>query len=446
MLAEAAEAAEDFLLIVHSGQFGPEVRSGLDLAELRQILNRSRARVTGLIVDDPAAGPASWPPDVRPHQFQFEIRAERTKQLIDTGLLARLARVITEGISGAGPVLSPFDLTNWLTGCVTDAWGDGSRFALTRNAAYAAQPNVTTPTRGLTDLQSAVDLIESSTTGSLDNIIDELSDRAHRDPDVHVEAALGLALWRRYLGHHQPADLDGAIEHLARLPGSSYISGPEPAIAHIRLTLAHALLFRIALQGPTVGSDLKKAIEAADTAVRMYRHLYERDPAEYRSALNEAVLALGSIATMRGDHELAADLFTEATGRNEQVLGPNHKDTINALANLASSLQALGRDDEAVNVRVRILQAREHTVGPDHPDTLDAMGNLATAYQAADQLNEAIDLLERVVAVRGPAFRSDHPRAVSTAEILAGMYESAGRRDDARALLAQAGIEPDEPQ
>jgi hypothetical protein len=76
----------------------------------------------------------------------------------------------------------------------------------------------------------------------------------------------------------------------------------------------------------------------------------------------------------------------------EQVLGPDHPNTLVAREELGLAYQAAGRTDEAITLHEQNLAARERVLGPDHPDTLNPRGSLAAAYQAAGRTGEARDL------------------------------------------------------
>ncbi|WP_285529795.1 tetratricopeptide repeat protein [Streptomyces lavendulae] len=50
-------------------------------------------------------------------------------------------------------------------------------------------------------------------------------------------------------------------------------------------------------------------------------------------------------------------------------------------SDLAYALNALGRHQEAADLNATTLAARENMLGPDHPDTLTSRNNLAAAQQ-----------------------------------------------------------------
>ena len=61
----------------------------------------------------------------------------------------------------------------------------------------------------------------------------------------------------------------------------------------------------------------------------------------------------------------------------KKVLGQEHPDTLNSMANLASTFWSQGRWKEAEELGVQVVEARKRVLGQEHPDTLTCMANLA---------------------------------------------------------------------
>ena len=115
----------------------------------------------------------------------------------------------------------------------------------------------------------------------------------------------------------------------------------------------------------------------------------------------------------------------------EDVLGPDHPDTLIARDNLAGAYEDVGRFDEAIELSERVLAEQERVLGPDHPKTLTTRGNLAGAYRSVGRFDEAIELFERVLADQERVLGPDHPDTLGTRNNLAVAYHSAGRFDEA---------------
>jgi tetratricopeptide (TPR) repeat protein len=93
---------------------------------------------------------------------------------------------------------------------------------------------------------------------------------------------------------------------------------------------------------------------------------------------------------------------------------------------------------QAIRLAGPLLADQEQILGPDHPDTLISRGNLALAYQEAGRTAEAIGLYERTLTDMGRIFGPDHPNTLQARNNLANAYQAAGRRDEAEALRHRA--------
>lgn len=62
---------------------------------------------------------------------------------------------------------------------------------------------------------------------------------------------------------------------------------------------------------------------------------------------------------------------------SQRTLGNEHPNTLLAMNNLAVSYGKVGRKQEAIELREKVLEARQRTLSNEHPDTLMAMNNLA---------------------------------------------------------------------
>ena len=131
----------------------------------------------------------------------------------------------------------------------------------------------------------------------------------------------------------------------------------------------------------------------------------------------------------------AIELYKRVLADQEQVLGPDHPDTLTTRNNLAVAYHSAGRFGEAIELCERVLFERERLLGPDHPDTLITRNNLACAYDSAGRFGEAIELYKRVLADQERVLGPDHPDTLTTCNNLAGAYYSVGRFDDAIELF-----------
>ena len=115
----------------------------------------------------------------------------------------------------------------------------------------------------------------------------------------------------------------------------------------------------------------------------------------------------------------------------EDVLGPDHPDTLTVRNNLALAYDSVGRFGEAIDAWEELLLDCQRVLGPDHPDTLTVRNNLAGAYDSVGRFGEAIELFEQVLADRVRVLGPDHPDTLTTRNNLAGAYRSVGRFGEA---------------
>ncbi|KAJ7840633.1 hypothetical protein B0H13DRAFT_2210249 [Mycena leptocephala] len=120
--------------------------------------------------------------------------------------------------------------------------------------------------------------------------------------------------------------------------------------------------------------------------------------------------------------------------KQKQVLGDNHSDTFQAMANLASTYQKLGQFHKAEQLEVVVLEKRKQVLGDDHPDTLLAMGNLASTYQKLGKFHRAEELKVAVLEKRKQVLGDNHPYTLRAMGNLASIYHSLGQSDKAEEL------------
>jgi len=121
----------------------------------------------------------------------------------------------------------------------------------------------------------------------------------------------------------------------------------------------------------------------------------------------------------------------------EQVLGPDHPDTLTTRNSLANAYRAAGRAADAIPLHQQTLAGRERVLGPDHPETLKSRNNLAIAYRAVGQAADAIPLHQQTLADKERVLGLDHPSTLASRNNLAIAYEEAGRAAEAIPLHQQ---------
>ncbi|HEV3448810.1 MAG TPA: serine/threonine-protein kinase, partial [Gemmataceae bacterium] len=153
--------------------------------------------------------------------------------------------------------------------------------------------------------------------------------------------------------------------------------------------------------------------------------------ARLRKTMGVSFMYLGDARTASAQFQAARQLYTEH-------LGPDHPDTLRSMNNLANSYDAIGRSQEALNLREETLQLQKAKLGSDHPDTLGSMNNLANSYQVVGRTQDALNLNEETLQLRKAKLGSDHRDTLGSMGNLAACYEALGRLTDAIKLYEQA--------
>ncbi|RMD42060.1 hypothetical protein DV735_g3066, partial [Chaetothyriales sp. CBS 134920] len=95
---------------------------------------------------------------------------------------------------------------------------------------------------------------------------------------------------------------------------------------------------------------------------------------------------------INGDHsQTAAGMSQEVLAKQQQLLGEDHPDTIDAMSSLASTLHAQGKLEEAARIQKEVLAKRQQLLGEDHPGTIDAMNKLASIHHDQGRQEEEPD-------------------------------------------------------
>nr|WP_267882412.1 tetratricopeptide repeat protein [Streptomyces flavovirens] len=113
-----------------------------------------------------------------------------------------------------------------------------------------------------------------------------------------------------------------------------------------------------------------------------------------------------SADSLTSQHDRAVDLAedghsNEALALFEQVA----RATLDTLHALTFTYEQLDREQEALDLRERVAEARTRVLGPEDPDTLESLHQLAVSYGVAGRAQEASDLGRRVAEAR-----TRHPR------------------------------------
>ncbi|PSN58606.1 hypothetical protein BS50DRAFT_614816 [Corynespora cassiicola Philippines] len=142
-------------------------------------------------------------------------------------------------------------------------------------------------------------------------------------------------------------------------------------------------------------------------------------------------------ASERGLYERAHEMGSAALQAREEVLGAEHRDTLNSLNSLGIVLYWQAQYDEAEAMHKRALETMKRVLGDDNPVTLASMGNLASTYSNQGLWDKAEKLQVEVMKTRKDKLGPDHPSTLTSMNNLAFTWKRQGREDESIALMRE---------
>jgi tetratricopeptide (TPR) repeat protein len=273
---------------------------------------------------------------------------------------------------------------------------------------------------------------------------------------LYAAGQAGFLARGRHRSRVSPEQVDWALHRLADQSLLTFSLGA-------RTVVVHRLVMRVVRDGLVRQGHLTMVCRAAasilgaqvDTLARdsdrmAVRDVYEQVTALWENASGPAAQAEGELARVLlslrylvlhrlnelGDCAPQAIALGEPLVADvEDMLGPDHPNTLNARNSLASAYLAIGRPGDAIPQLEKTLTAGEGLLDADHPSTLATRNNLANAYRAAGRATEAIPLHEQNLAVCERRLGPGHPRTLAARNNLAAACSDAGRTGEAILLL-----------
>jgi len=242
-----------------------------------------------------------------------------------------------------------------------------------------------------------------------------------------ARAASDLGLFLRNLGDRAAAAVllrrALAIDEKALAPGDPVVGEDLENLASV-LPQAEALALLHRAAGHPVRAIAARnlaRLAAATGDAELYRRAIEKedDPVRKAARLNDLGLLVGP--------EKGKPHFTAALALQERALGRRHPETASTLNNLANSMLALGRLQEAHSLLTRSLAILEDTLGPQHPRVAIALSNLADIHRARRQYKLALEKYRRALAIDEAAYGPDHPEVAADRRNLAALLDEMGK-------------------
>jgi len=199
------------------------------------------------------------------------------------------------------------------------------------------------------------------------------------------------------------------------------------------------------------GWSAEKRIEYAEALARLRaaEKLTDRarDPLEWARVR----YAIAFVLYDQGQYSDASAIFRAVLQQREQVLGPEHPDTLATRNNLENSLYYEGKYADAESEARTLLTIQERVLGLDHPDTLKTRNNLAGTLWAEGRYVDAETEVRAVIKLKEKVFGPESSVTLNSRNNLAGTLGMEGKYAEAEAeflavvTLAEKVFGPEHP-
>ncbi|KAL7795059.1 hypothetical protein V8C37DRAFT_375440 [Trichoderma ceciliae] len=143
-------------------------------------------------------------------------------------------------------------------------------------------------------------------------------------------------------------------------------------------------------------------------------------------------LAKVSAAAARGDFDYAEDQYEIIEHEQEEELGPTDATTVSTVQKLASTLEQLGKMEEAQALYRRVYISYQTMFGQSHPITVEALDELAHISKASNAIDEAETLYKKSLEIKARTLGAEHPNTAHAMQKLAVIDDIRCRYEDAK--------------
>ncbi|KAF8144913.1 P-loop containing nucleoside triphosphate hydrolase protein [Mycena galopus ATCC 62051] len=120
--------------------------------------------------------------------------------------------------------------------------------------------------------------------------------------------------------------------------------------------------------------------------------------------------------------------------KRRKLLGDDHLDTLLAMNNLAATHVDVGLFEEGERLHVQVLDKRRRALGEEHAETIQSMNNLGHTYYCLGQLENAEELQVVAVKKQRKLFGDNHPESQRYVRNLAQTYRKLDKQTEAEEL------------
>ena len=155
---------------------------------------------------------------------------------------------------------------------------------------------------------------------------------------------------------------------------------------------------------------------------------------EYPSVAT-AINNLGLILAAQGKTVEAERLLREALAQRRKLLGQEHPELAASLHHLAVLMRGEKNLDEAGHLESEALAMRKSLFGEENPAIADSLNNLALIRRDENKLAEAEDLFQQAAAIQSKLLGDAHPNLATTLNHLALVLRDEGKLSESEASL-----------
>jgi eukaryotic-like serine/threonine-protein kinase len=158
---------------------------------------------------------------------------------------------------------------------------------------------------------------------------------------------------------------------------------------------------------------------------------------EHRETLT-SMNNLAALYEAQGQYEKAERLFTQALDAHRRLLGIEHPDTLKSMNNMAFLYEGRGQYEKAEPMYLQMLEVKRRVLGAEHPETLKSMNNLAALYAARGQVAKAETLHVQALEINRRVLGAEHPDTLMSMSNLGKLFQGRGQYEKAEPLLTQS--------
>ncbi|KAK4085591.1 uncharacterized protein Triagg1_581 [Trichoderma aggressivum f. europaeum] len=149
---------------------------------------------------------------------------------------------------------------------------------------------------------------------------------------------------------------------------------------------------------------------------------------------------IGYIYTCLNQYDEALEYDIEAHAGREEILGPEHKDTLMSLHDIGCDYRDLGEPYKALEYDRKAHAGREKILGPKHKHTLLSLNDTGCDYYDLGEYDKAIEYFTKAHAGREKILGPEHKDTLMTLHNIGSAYSGLGEYDKAVEYLTKPSL------